>query len=37
MIGKITFIKQQEADEILSSLGIIIPLSKISLVDPLYL
>ena len=37
MIGKITFIKQQEADEILSSLGIITPLSKISLVDPLYL
>ena len=35
MIGKITFIKQQEADELLNSLAIITPLSKVSLVDPL--
>ena len=32
---KSKFIKEQEANELLSSLGIKAPLSKISLVDPL--
>ena len=32
---KLRFIKEQEATELLSSLGIQTPFSKISLVDPL--
>ena len=33
---KSKFIKEQQASGLLSSLGIKIPLSKITLVDPLY-